>query len=97
VYGQITVLAFFFGVSQGALSVFIPQLFPQRVSASATGFCFNIGRLFTATIVFFIGSLVDLLGGYGHAVFTFSFVFLIGLVATWQFGRENYSITPQKV
>ncbi len=83
VYGQIAILAFFFGISQGALSVFIPQLFPQSISASATGFCFNIGRLFTATIVFFIGSLVNLLGGYGNAVFTFSFVFLFGLLATW--------------
>jgi MFS family permease len=96
VYGQIAVLAFFFGISQGALSVFIPQLFPQSISASATGFCFNIGRLFTATIVFFIGSLVNLLGGYGNAVFIFSFVFLFGLLATWQFGQERYLITLKK-
>lgn len=80
---EMGVLAFFFGISQGALSVYIPQLFPTIIRASATGFCFNIGRLFTATVVFFIGALVSFLGGYGKAVFTFSFIFLIGLVITF--------------
>lgn len=77
------VLAVFFGISQGALSVYIPQLFPTVVRASATGFCFNIGRLFTATVVFFIGALVGLLGGYGNAIFIFSFIFLIGFAVTF--------------
>jgi MFS family permease len=80
---EIGILAFFFGVSQGALAVFIPSLFPVSVCASATGFCFNAGRLFTASVVFFIGSLVSWLGGYGNAVFIFSFVFLVGLIATF--------------
>jgi MFS family permease len=80
---EMGILAFFFGISQGALSVYIPALFPTVVRASATGFCFNIGRLFTATVVFFIGALVTLLGGYGNAVFIFSFIFLVGLVVTF--------------
>ena len=80
---EMGVLAFFFGISQGALSVYIPALFPTIIRASATGFCFNIGRLFTATVVFFIGALVTFLGGYGNAVFIFSFIFLIGLVSTY--------------
>ena len=79
---EMSVLAIFFGISQGALSVYIPSLFPTGVRASATGFCFNIGRLFTATVVFFIGVLVTILGGYGNAVFIFSFIFLIGFVTT---------------
>jgi MFS family permease len=80
---EMALLAFFFGISQGALSVYIPSLFPTKVRASATGFCFNIGRLFTATVVFFIGALVSFLGGYGNAVFIFSFIFLIGLITTY--------------
>lgn len=80
---EMGVLAFFFGISQGALSVYIPLLFPTVVRASATGFCFNVGRLFTATVVFFIGALVTFLGGYGNAVFIFSFIFLIGLISTY--------------
>ena len=80
---EMGILAFFFGISQGALSVYIPQLFPTVVRASATGFCFNVGRIFTATVVFFIGALVGLLGGYGNAIFIFSFIFLIGFAVTF--------------
>lgn len=82
VYSGIAVLAVFFGISQGALSIYIPSLFPVNIGATATGLCFNIGRIFTAASVFFIGSLVILLGGYGHAMFIFSFVFLPGFFAT---------------
>lgn len=77
---EIAVLAFTFGVSQGLLSVYIPQLFPVAIRGMATGFCFNIGRFFTATSVFFVGALVSTLGGYGASLFAFSFVFLIGLL-----------------
>lgn len=80
---EIGALAFFFGISQGALAVYIPSLFPTATCASATGFCFNAGRLFTATVVFFIGALVSLLGGYGNAIFIFSFVLVIGLAVTF--------------
>jgi predicted MFS family arabinose efflux permease len=78
IYAEIAVLAFFFGISQGVLSSYIPQLFPTGIRASATGFCFNIGRLFTASAVLFVGVLVSTLGGYGNAIFIFSLVFVIG-------------------
>jgi hypothetical protein len=82
------VLAVFFGISQGALSAYIPELFPTGVCAAATGFCFNIGRLFTAVAVFFVGALVSLLGGYGNTLFIFSFIFLIGGIVTWAAREE---------
>ena len=81
-FAEMGVLVFFFGISQGALAVYIPELFPTVIRASATGFCFNVGRLFTATVVFFIGALVSMLGGYGNSVFVFSFVFVAGFIAT---------------
>ncbi|HEX4849619.1 MAG TPA: MFS transporter [Puia sp.] len=87
-YIEIAFLALFFGISQGVLSVYIPGLFPTGIRASATGLCFNIGRLFTATAVFFVGALVSFLGGYGNAIFIFSFIFLIGFIVTF-FSRES--------
>ncbi|MEP7318453.1 MAG: MFS transporter [Panacibacter sp.] len=90
-FSEMSVLGIFFGISQGGLSVYIPQLFPTVVRASATGFCFNIGRLFTATVVFFIGALVGLLGGYGNAVFIFSFVFVAGFMAT-MFSKKTVNV-----
>jgi predicted MFS family arabinose efflux permease len=80
VYIETAGLALFFGISQGLLSIYIPQLFPTGVRATATGFCFNIGRLVTAAAVFFVGTLVTTLNGYGNAIFTFSIVFLIGFL-----------------
>jgi hypothetical protein len=92
-FAEIAVLAFFFGISQGALQVYIPNLFPVGICASATGFCFNTGRLFTATVVFFIGALVTLLGGYGNSIFIFSFVFIAGFIATL-FEKEKVRNKP---
>jgi nitrate/nitrite transporter NarK len=95
---EMFVMAFFFGISQGVLAVFVPQLFPVEIRAFATGFCYNIGRLYTASVVFFIGALVDFLGGYGNAIFIFSFIFLIGLVITGFAGlrRIEYPVVKQQ-
>jgi MFS family permease len=88
IYAEIACLALFFGISQGLLSAYIPQLFPPAIRATATGFCFNIGRIVTAAAVFFIGALVTSLNGYGNAILTFSVVFLIGLV-TLSFTKDE--------
>jgi MFS-type transporter involved in bile tolerance (Atg22 family) len=82
IYAEIVVMALFFGASQGVLSVYILFLFPVNVRGTATGFCFNIGRIFTATAVLFVGVLVVELGGYSNSLFIFSLVFVIGLIAT---------------
>ncbi|MDO3643197.1 MFS transporter [Mucilaginibacter sp. L3T2-6] len=82
IYAEIALMALFFGASQGILSVYIPALFPTGVRSSATGICFNAGRLFTGTAVLFVGVLVTTLGGYGNSLFIFSLVFLIGLLIT---------------
>ncbi|HEX3079160.1 MAG TPA: MFS transporter [Puia sp.] len=81
-YFQLAFITIFFGMSQGALSMYIPELFPVSLSATATGVCFNLGRIITGVAVFFIGSLVEMLGGYGNAIFYFDFVFLIGFFIT---------------
>ena len=77
---EIAMLSFMFGISQGLLAVYIPQLFPVSIRAMATGFCFNVGRFVTAAVVFFVGALVITLGGYGNSLFTFSFIFLFGFI-----------------
>jgi len=81
IYIEIAVLALFFGISQGVLSLYIPLLFPTSIRASATGFCFNIGRIFTGIAVLGVGVLVTTLGGYGNSLFIFSLVFVIGLIS----------------
>jgi MFS family permease len=80
VYTEIIVLALFFGASQGVLSVYIPHIFPTYVRSSATGVCFNVGRVFTAISVLMVSVLVTGLGGFGNAIFIFSLVFIVGLL-----------------
>jgi len=83
IYAEVLVLALFFGASQGVLSVYIPYLFPVVIRGTATGFCFNTGRIFTAAAVLFVGVLVTDLGGYSNALFIFSLVFVIGWLITF--------------
>jgi MFS family permease len=80
---QIAILALFFGISQGALTVYITELFPKEMRATGTGFCFNIGRIFTTSAVFFVGSLVACLGGYANAMLVFSSAFVIAWTALY--------------
>ena len=77
IYAETAVVALFFGISQGALSSIIPALFPVRIRATAAGISFNIGRFFTATAVFFVGTMAANLGGFGNALLIFSFAFLV--------------------
>ena len=95
VYAEILLLSLFFGASQGILSVYIPNLFPVAIRATATGFCFNIGRIFTALAVLFVGVLVSVLGGYSNSLFIFSLVFIIGLAATLFSKKEEAAQTEK--
>jgi MFS family permease len=92
VFAETAFLAVFFGISQGTLGAYIPELFPIDVRATATGVCFNVGRVVTALAVFFIGVLVPLLGGYGNAISAFSAMYLVGLLAVW-YGRETRGVS----
>lgn len=80
VYLATAVLSFFFGMSQGLLSFYIPQFFEVHVRASATGFCFNAGRLVTAFAVFALGMLVTFFGGYGNSLLFFSGLLVPGFL-----------------
>ena len=80
IYAAIVGLSFFFGISQGLLSFYIPQLFAVDIRAGATGLCFNAGRVITALAVFSLGSLVLFFGGYGNALLVFSGFLILGFL-----------------
>lgn len=77
----IWLLGLCFGLSQGVLNVYIPELFPTALRSSATGLCFHVGRAFTAAAVWFVGAFVVWFGGYGNAIFAFSLVYVVGFLA----------------
>lgn len=101
VYVGAVFLSFFFGMSQGLLSFYIPQLFEVAVRARATAFCFNAGRFVTALAVFTLGMLVSLFGGYGNALLGFSLLLIPGflfvlLSKPYQSKTSNYATYPSK-
>jgi MFS-type transporter involved in bile tolerance (Atg22 family) len=96
IYAEIVLLALFFGASQGVLSVYIPNLFPVNIRGTATGFCFNTGRVLTAIAVLFVGVLVTELGDYGNSLFIFSLVFIIGLIVTF-FSKEKIVVDEKEL
>lgn len=88
VYVELAILSFFFGISQGLLSIYIPQLFPVNIRGTFTGICFNIGRIVTAIAIFFVGYLVTFFNGYGNTLLAFAAIFVIGFV-TMLLSKKN--------
>lgn len=88
IYAELAFLSFFFGISQGLLSIYVPQLFPVRIRGTFTGICFNIGRIVTAIAIFFVGFLVTFFNGYSNTLMVFAGIFLIGFL-TMLFSNDN--------
>ncbi len=73
----------------GWLPLYLPELFPTRVRATAQGVSFNFGRIFAAVGALGTGSLMGLFNGsYPRACAAMSLVYIIGMVLIW-FGPET--------
>ncbi len=88
IYPELALLSMCFGISQGLLSIYIPQLFPYHLRGTYTGICFNAGRIITTLAIFFVGVLVTSLGGYGNALLAFTAIFVVGFISLY-FDRES--------
>jgi MFS family permease len=103
IYWECALLGFFIGLAQAVMYIYLPELFPTLVRASATGFCLNVGRLITAVSVFFVGDLIQYIlkhqvaqaffgqaamSAYAVAAFLFSLAYLVAVIAAC-FGSET--------
>jgi MFS family permease len=62
-------------------AVYFPELFPNHLRSTATGFCFNAGRLVAASVLIFSGWLKSQPGmDLRLAVTVLSSIFLVGIV-----------------
>lgn len=82
------VLSFLTGAATAAfygwLPLYLPELFPTRVRATAQGLGYNFGRIFAAFGAIWAGQLVAHYGGdYARMGATISLVYLIGAVGIW--------------
>jgi MFS family permease len=66
-----------YGVA-GVFAFYLPELFPTRVRASGSGFCYNIGRIIAAPGPFIVGAIAAQ-GNAAEAIFYVGFIPLLGL------------------
>ena len=64
------------------MSVWLPELFPTRVRATAVAFAFNAPRFIAFVGPLVAGTLIAQFGGFGNTAVTISVVYVMGFVAT---------------
>jgi MFS family permease len=52
----------------GALTFYLPELFPARLRATGAGFCYNVGRVFAAAGPLIVGAVTAAAGGSGRSL-----------------------------
>jgi MFS family permease len=75
------------GVFTG-FAVYLPELFPTAMRATAQGFCYNFARFFSAAAPFVAGALVAAHGSFAKAITTIGLIYLLGLIIL-VFARET--------
>jgi MFS family permease len=61
--------------------IWLPELFPTRMRATAAGFIFNAPRLISAIAPLVAGTIIVGLGGYGKAATIIGLFYVLGLIA----------------
>jgi MFS family permease len=64
------------------MPIWLPELFPTRLRATAAAFCFNAPRLISWIGPLVAGSLIVSLGGYAQAATIVGSFYILGLLAT---------------
>jgi MFS family permease len=68
----------------GWLPLYLPELFPTRVRATAQGVAFNAGRVVAAIGVFNMGAIMSFFNNsYAKAGLAISLVYVIGMLVIW--------------
>ena len=80
------VLAFFGGFfcsgQYSWMPVWIPELYPTRMRATAVAFAFNAPRLIAFLGPLLAGTMVASFGGFGQAAMTLASIYVLGIVVT---------------
>jgi cyanate permease len=75
------------GVFTG-FAIYLPELFPTVIRATAQGFCYNFARFFSAAAPFLAGAMVSAHGSFARAITAVGLVYLLALVVLI-FARET--------
>jgi len=63
------------------MPVWMPELFPTRMRATAMAFAFNAPRFIAFLGPIYAGTLIVSLGGFGQAATIIATIYLVGLIA----------------
>lgn len=72
------IMAFFVVGMHAGYAIYFPELFPTRLRATGSSFCFNVGRLVSAVMLLVRGELRSIVG-LRYAVALMSLLFIVGL------------------
>ncbi len=68
----------------GWLPLYLPELFPTRVRATAQGLAFNAGRILAAAGAIYMGALMQSFdGSYARAGGVITLVYIVGMIVIW--------------
>jgi MFS family permease len=81
-------LGFFTNGVFSGFPVYLPELYPTRIRATGSGFCFNAGRVLAASGPFLTGYLVVHLGTFARAASSIAVIYVCGM-AVLLFARET--------
>jgi len=73
-------LGFFNNGIFSGFPLYLPELYPTRIRATGSGFCFNVGRVLASAGPFLTGFLVTALGSFGQAASAIALIYLVGMV-----------------
>ncbi len=91
----VAVFGFFTGGIWAWAPVWLPELFPTRMRATAVAFCFNAPRWISAVGPLIAGTLIVGLGGYGPAATIVGLFFVVGVVAAPFLPETNGQPLPE--
>ena len=75
--------------THGFFPLYLPELFPTAVRATAQGFAYNFGRIIAAVGGLQTAVLIGLFNGnFGNAAATIAAIYVVGMVLIW-FGPET--------
>jgi MFS family permease len=81
-------MGFFSAGLFGGFAVYLPELFPTAIRATAQGFCYNFARFLAAAAPLLTGLLTAARGSFAFAIGIVGLVYVLGLIAV-VFARET--------
>jgi MFS family permease len=88
----------FFSLGQFSwMPVWLPELFPTRMRATAIAFAFNAPRFVAVLGPLLAGQLIMYFGGYSYAATIVSSIYVLGMIVVWLLPETRGRPLPEKV